>query len=234
MRMAGFLQRWIVLKSRGFGALACRDFRLFAFGNSLSLIGMWVQRVGAGWLVWEISHSSLWLGLLALADLFPTVFLAPIAGLMADRCDPRRVMLYCQCVAMAMAVLQACLILGDASSMEWLLVVTLVTGIAGALCQPTRLSWTSTLVPQQQLGSAVALTSLCFSLARFAGPAVAGALLLKLDPSALFFVPSSLPPLFAFRRARVCLPICRPRIGDAMPRTDFATSRQTPRCGQLS
>lgn len=186
--MASFLQRWTVFKSKGFGALACRDFRLFVFGNSLSLIGMWVQRVGAGWLVWEISHSSLWLGLLALADLFPTVFLAPIAGLMADRCDPRRVMLYCQCVAMAMAVLQACLILGDASSMEWLLLVTLVTGIAGALCQPTRLSWISTLVPQQQLGSAVALTSLCFSLARFVGPAAAGALLLKLDSSALFFL----------------------------------------------
>ncbi len=127
-------------------------------------------------------------------------------------------MLYCQWVAMAMAVLQACLILGDASSMEWLLVVTLVTGIAGALCQPTRLSWASTLVPQQQLGSAVALTSLCFSLARFVGPAVAGALLLKLDPSALFFV--SALGYAVFIAAIVRIPMS-PRLHDDMPRSHW-------------
>lgn len=94
-------------ESKRFGALACKDFRLFIFGNSLSLVGTWVQRIGTGWLAWEASHSSMWLGILALADLFPTVLLAPIAGVIADRCDRRRIILYCQYVGAAMAVLQA-------------------------------------------------------------------------------------------------------------------------------
>ncbi|MGF6903270.1 MFS transporter [Paraburkholderia sp. GAS348] len=171
-----------------FGALACGDFRLFTFGNCLSLVGTWVQRIGTGWLAWESSHSSVWLGLLAFADLFPTVLLAPIAGVMADRCDKRRVILYCQFVAMATAVLQAGLILSRANSMEALFAVTLVSGIASALCQPARLSWISTLVPPGKLASAVAINSLCFNLARFVGPALAGVMLLKLDPSALFLL----------------------------------------------
>ncbi|MFM0202120.1 MFS transporter [Paraburkholderia fungorum] len=186
--MFGLFQRWIVLKGTRFGALACGDFRLFTFGNSLSLVGTWVQRIGTGWLAWESSHSSAWLGLLAFADLFPTVLLAPVAGVIADRCDKRRVIVYCQFVAMGTAVLQACLILSHANSMAWLLAVTLVSGIASALCQPARLSWISTLVPPQRLASAVAINSLCFNLARFAGPALAGAMLLKLDPSALFLL----------------------------------------------
>ncbi|MBK5122864.1 MFS transporter [Burkholderia sp. R-69980] len=173
-------------ESKRFGALACKDFRLFIFGNSLSLVGTWVQRIGTGWLAWEASHSSMWLGILALADLFPTVLLAPIAGVIADRCDRRRIILYCQYVGAAMAVLQAGLLLSHASSMEWLLAVTFISGIASALCQSARLSWIATLVPQRRVASAVAINSLCFNLARFVGPAIAGALLLKLDPAALF------------------------------------------------
>ncbi len=186
--MFGLFQRWFVLHGGRFGALACRDFRLFTIGNSLWLIGTWVQRIGTAWLAWELSHSSAWLGLLAFVDLFPNVILAPIAGVMADRCDKRRIIVYCQVVTMAMAVLQTCLILSDANSMAWLLAVTLVSGVANALCQPARLSWISALVPARRLASAVAINSLCFNLGRFAGPALAGAMLLRLDPSALFLL----------------------------------------------
>jgi MFS family permease len=201
--MFGSFQRWIVLQGMRFGALACRDFRLFTFGNSLSLVGTWVRRIGTGCLAWESSHSSAWLGLLAFADLFPTVLLAPLAGVMADRCDKRRVIVYCQVVAMATAVFQACLIQSHSNSMAWLLAVTLVSGIASALCQPARLSWISTLVPSQRLASAVAINSLCFNLARFAGPALAGAMLLKLDPSALFLLNALSYAVFIFIMVRL-------------------------------
>ena len=208
--MFDLFRRWIVSRGKRFDALACRDFRLFTIGNSLSLVGTWMQRIGTGWFAWESSHSSVWLGLLAFAELIPTVFLAPIAGVMADRCDKRRVIIYCQFVAMVTAVFQACLMLSHINSLEWIFAVTLVSGIASALCQPARLSWISTLVPPQRLASAVAINSLCFNLARFAGPALAGALLLKLDPSALFLLNALSYAVFIFaisRLPRIPLPV---------------------------
>ncbi|ASL48550.1 Putative bacilysin exporter BacE [Burkholderia sp. AD24] len=184
--MRFFSPRWFTRQARRFDALACRDFRRFTCGNGISLIGTWLQRVGAGWLAWEVSHSSVWLGLVAFADLFPTLLLAPLAGVMADRCDRRKVVLYCQCVAMATAVLQSGLLLAGSRSLAWLLVTTSIAGIANALCQPARMAWISSLVPQRRLASAVAINSLCFNLARFAGPAVAGGVLLEFGTVALF------------------------------------------------
>ncbi|NYH17180.1 MFS transporter [Paraburkholderia bryophila] len=184
--MGLFPSRWLTRQGKRFDALACRDFRRFTCGNGVSLIGTWLQRVGAGWLAWEVSHSSVWLGIVAFADLFPTLLFAPLAGVMADRCDRRKVVLYCQCVAMAMALLQSGLLLGGVQSLAWLLVTTSISGTANALCQPARMAWVSSLVPKPQLASAVAINSLCFNLARFAGPAVAGAMLLEFGTAALF------------------------------------------------
>ncbi|WGS53458.1 MFS transporter [Paraburkholderia sp. D15] len=175
-------------RGRRFHALAGRDFRRYTCGNALSLTGTWLQRIGAGWLAWESSGSSLWLGIVAFADLFPTVLFAPLAGVMADRHDRRKVVLYCQVVAMAMAVLQGVLLLGESASLTSLLLVTSVTGIANALCQPARMAWISNLVPRRRLASAVAINSLCFNLARFVGPAVAGVVLVQLGVAALFWL----------------------------------------------
>ncbi|HEX3500793.1 MAG TPA: MFS transporter [Stellaceae bacterium] len=75
----------------GFGNIArafvSRNCRLFAAGNAISLIGTWLQRVAVGWLAWQLTHSGTWLGLVAFADLFPTVVLSPWAGALADRRD---------------------------------------------------------------------------------------------------------------------------------------------------
>src|SRR5258707_6432908 len=73
----------------GFGniarAFASRNYRVYAAGNVVSLIGTWLQRVAVGWLAWQLTHSGTWLGLVAFADLFPTVLLSPWAGALADR-----------------------------------------------------------------------------------------------------------------------------------------------------
>lgn len=181
-----FPRRWLAHQGRRFDALACRDFRRFTYGNGLSLTGTWLQRVGVGWLAWDASHSSVWLGIVAFADLFPTLLFAPLAGVMADRYDRRKVMLVCQYVAMAVAVLQCGLLLAGTRSLAGLLVTTSIAGTANALCQPARMAWISSLVSQPRLASAVAINSLCFNLARFAGPAVAGAVLLEFGAAALF------------------------------------------------
>src|SRR5690554_4080607 len=71
-------------------ALAVRNYQLFVGGGLISLIGTWMQRIGVGWLMWELTHSGTWLGLAAMADLFPTVVVGPVAGAVADRVDRLR------------------------------------------------------------------------------------------------------------------------------------------------
>ena len=64
-----------------------RDYTKYTAGNSLSLIGLWMQRVGVGWLTWELTHSPTWLGLIAMAEFSPVVIMGPIGGVLADRFD---------------------------------------------------------------------------------------------------------------------------------------------------
>src|SRR5207302_7643393 len=68
-------------------AFAQRNYRIYASGNGISLIGWWLQRVAVGWLAWTLTHSGTWLGLVSLADFLPVLFLSPFAGVLADRRD---------------------------------------------------------------------------------------------------------------------------------------------------
>jgi hypothetical protein len=68
-------------------ALAHRNYRIYAGGNAVSLVGIWMQRVAVGWLAWTLTHSGTWLGVMSMAEFFPVVFLSPLAGALADRRD---------------------------------------------------------------------------------------------------------------------------------------------------
>src|SRR5947208_15335609 len=68
-------------------AFAHRNYRVYISGNSISLIGWWLQRVAVGWLAWTLTHSGTWLGLVSLADFLPVLCLSPLAGVLADRHD---------------------------------------------------------------------------------------------------------------------------------------------------
>src|SRR5882724_3442704 len=119
----GILHSEVPLSSRkerrvgGFGniarAFASRNYRIYVTGNAISLTGTWLQRVAVGWLAWQLSHSGTWLGLVAFADLFPTVVLSPWAGALADRRDRVRVIWLSQVVAMTQATLLALLTATD-------------------------------------------------------------------------------------------------------------------------
>ncbi|HEV3373575.1 MAG TPA: MFS transporter, partial [Xanthobacteraceae bacterium] len=68
-------------------AFTHRNYRIYASGNAVSLIGVWMQRVAVGWLAWTLTHSGAWLGIISMAEFFPVVFLSPLAGALADRRD---------------------------------------------------------------------------------------------------------------------------------------------------
>lgn len=151
-----------------------RDYRIYLTGNFLSLVGWWMQRVGVGWLTWQLTESATWLGAIACAELVPTLFLGPIAGAVSDRIDRLIIVRTVQILSMAEAALLAGLTYAGLVSIEILFGLTLFVGIIGSFSQPARLSFISSLVPSEDLSTAIGLNSSSFNLARFMGPACAG------------------------------------------------------------
>ena len=169
-------------------AFRSRDFRRFTVGSSISLIGLWMQRIAVGWVTWELTGSGVWLGVVAFADLFPTVLVSPFSGVLADRFDRRRIALLTQGLAMSGSALLALLSLGDNLSLSGLIVLTAFQGLVISFWQPARMALLPDLVRPGDLATAVALNSVIFNAARFIGPALAGPLLVYAGPGWVFAV----------------------------------------------
>lgn len=150
------------------------NFGIYSIGNGLSLIGMWMQRIALGWLAWQLTHSGLWLGIVAFADFFPVIVIGPVAGAVADRLDRLRLMK----VSQGLQLVQAGTLFALTASGHiniWLLVtLTAIQGVLVAFNQPARLAFIPSLVAPSDLASAVAINSVIFNLARFIGPMLAG------------------------------------------------------------
>ena len=160
-------------------ALAHRDFRLFSGGNVASHVGTWVQRMSVGWLAWELTQSGTWLGIVAFADLFPTVLLAPITGVVAERVERLRALRVIQALNLVQAVLIAGFTLSGAITIEILLILVALGGTVLAFGQSVRLAIVPSLVARQDLSAAIGINSLIFNGARFVGPMIAGFLILR-------------------------------------------------------
>ncbi len=168
------------------GALAEPLFRRYMIGNTLSLLGLWVQRVALGWLTWEITGSGFWLGAIAFADLFPTIIVGPFAGVWADRVDRRQLVMWVQTAASVLALSLFLLVLAGHNNIYLIFMIVLGIGICAALAQPARLAMVPQLVSEENLPAAVALSSVAFNVARFVGPMIAGALIALTDISLAF------------------------------------------------
>ncbi|MEQ8395274.1 MFS transporter [Thalassobaculum sp.] len=163
------------------------DYGLYTLGNSVSLIGMWMQRISIGWLTWDLTHSGTWLGAVAFADLFPSVFIGLIGGVAADRLDRVRVIMACQGTAMLLSVLMGILTLSGHVTVELLFVLVFLGGVVIGFNQPSRLALVPSLVPRENLTTAVAINSIVFNTARFIGPAIAGLVIVASDVAWAFF-----------------------------------------------
>jgi MFS family permease len=155
-------------------AFRSRNFRLFATGQVLSLAGTRIHEVAAGWLMWHLTGSATWLGILALVEVVPRLLLWPVSGLVADSMDRQRVALLFQTLsaleAAVLAVLQA---LGGLNA-EALVVLTALLGLNSAFWQPVRLTLVPKLAPPQDLPNVIALTSVLANVSRVVGPMIAG------------------------------------------------------------
>jgi MFS family permease len=154
-----------------------RQYALFMVGMTPSLITVWMQRVGIGWLAWELTKSPTWLGVIAAADLAPVLLLAPIAGAYTDRTDPVRQQIWTQWANVIQSVgLVGLIVLGWMNI--WLLfVLVLFHGIVHPFSSTSRHAIVPATVPRAEFATAIAVDSASFNGSRFIGPAVGGLLI---------------------------------------------------------
>ena len=178
MRKSGLpSRRFSGLKST-LRALRYRNYRLYFGGEGISLTGSWMQQVAMGWLVYRLTGSAFYLGLVAFFAQVPVIFLSPLAGVLADRWNRMRIMLVAQLLAMTQAFVLAALMLGKVLLPWHLLPLAFFLGVANALDAPARHSFIVQVVDKKEdLGNAIALNSAMFNGARLVGPPLAGILI---------------------------------------------------------
>lgn len=173
-------------RGRGLGALRSRNFRLLWGSLIFSNTGTWMQGVGQGWLVLELTNSPLYLGLVALAFAVPMTLLPPLGGALSDRLDRLWMLRVIESLQMLLAGLLAGLTLLGVVRVWHILTISFLSAVLLAGSNPNRQALLPSLVPREDLMSAISLNSAVFTGAALVGPAIAGFLLVPLGPGGLF------------------------------------------------
>lgn len=174
-----FQQNRITLGLRSiFRSLKYRNFRLFFGGQSISLVGTWIQRIAMPWLVYDLTDSVVLLGIVGFAGQIPTFLLAPFAGVIADRKNRYKILIATQVLAMLQALTLAVLVYTGHIEVWHILVLSIVLGLINAFDMPSRQSFMVEMVENKDdLGNAIALNSTMVNGARLLGPSIAGVLI---------------------------------------------------------
>lgn len=165
-----------------------RNFAIYMTGAGIALVGMWAQRIAVAWLAWELTKSTTWLGLIAFADLFPTIILTPIAGVIADRMDRRKLSLISQFAAFLQAIVLTVLVYTDWIDIWSLFFLTFLLGIAMAYATAARLAMVPNLMEAEHVPSALASDAAIYNSARVVGPMLAAALIAFVGIAGAFLV----------------------------------------------
>ena len=171
-----------------FGALRNRNFRLFIFGQFVSLCGTWMQTVALGWLALELTDSALQVGLVTFFGALPVLLFTLWGGVIAGRVNKRRALVLLQslflCEALALGLLTAFHVI----TITWVYALALGSGLVSAFEIPIRQAYLGELSGREHLMSAIAMNSSAFNVSRVFGPALAGTLLAAAGAAACFFV----------------------------------------------
>ncbi len=156
-----------------------RNFRLFWTGQTVSLIGTWMQQVGQGWLALELTNSAFMVGVVSAAGSFPVLLLSLYGGVIADRRSKLRIVIICQALLLVEAAALWWFTWTGRMNVGWLLVLTTLGGVISAFEIPARQAMIVELVSRDDLVDAIALNSGGFNLARIVGPSIAAIILAK-------------------------------------------------------
>lgn len=172
-----------------FRAVKSRNFMLYFLGQIISLQGSWIQNIAMGWLVYRLTDSPLWLGVIAFAGQAPSLLFTPFAGVYADRWNRRKAMIITNGAFLLLSGLLALLVLTDVVEVWHIVVISLGTGVAMAFDTPFRHAFLIEMVDDRSmLPNAVALNSTLYNSARFIGPSIGGILIVWLGEGWCFLI----------------------------------------------
>lgn len=165
-----------------------RNFRLFLIGQTLSLIGTWMQTMAQGWLALELTNSAFLVGLVATAASIPILLFTMPAGAIVDRSDKLRIVRIAQLAFLVEASTLWALTVTHRITIEWLLALAFLGGLIASIEIPARQAMMIDLVGRDDLPDAIALNSSGFNLARVVGPGIAAAVIARLGLAWCFFL----------------------------------------------
>ena len=172
-----------------FRSLQYRNYKLFFTGQSISLIGTWMQRIAMPWLVYHLTGSAFLLGLVSFAGQIPTFVLSPLAGVVTDKFSKYRVLLITQIISLVQALILAVLALTGVIEIWHIVVLSIILGCVNAFDVPSRHSFVIEMVEKKEhLGNAIALNSMMFNGARLIGPSIAGMMLATTNEGVCFLL----------------------------------------------
>lgn len=172
-----------------FRALGHRNYRLFFFGQAVSLIGTWISRVAIGWLVYRLTDSAFMLGLVSFVGLVPTFALTPLGGVAADRWNRHRILLLTQTTLMLTSLALAYFALRGTITVPHVVVLGAIQGVCNAFDIPARQAFVVDMVEgRADLSSAIAMNSMVFNSARLIGPSIAGVLIAMFNEGICFLI----------------------------------------------
>jgi len=170
-------------------ALGSRNFRLFFAGQGVSLVGTWMQQVAISWLVYRLTGSAVLLGVVSFAGQIPSFLFSPLAGVLADRWNRRRLLLCTQTLAMLQASLLAFFVLAGLIQVWHLVALSVLLGLINAFDIPVRQAFVVEMVEKKEdLGNAIALNSSLVNGARLIGPSLAGLLIAVVGEGVCFLI----------------------------------------------
>ena len=179
------------MKFKTFTALRHRNFRLFFIGQSISLIGTWMQSLAQGWLVLKLTNSAFLLSLVQAVGSLPILFLSLIGGVVADRVVKRNLLLVTQTLSMLLALVLAILVSLDVVKAWHVIVLAGMMGVVNTFDVPGRQSFIIEMVGREDLMNGIALNSAVFNGARIIGPSIAGLLIGFVGLAACFYLNSA-------------------------------------------
>ena len=166
-----------------------RNYRLFFYGQGVSLIGTWMTRIATGWLVYRLTGSAAMLGIVGFAGQIPSFLFAAFAGVWIERVDRRRLLTFTQILACLQSFALAGLTLARVINIPEIIALSMLQGLITAFDTPTRHAFLVQMVEgKEDLGSAIALTSSLVTLARLVGPAMAGFVIAAVGEGWCFFI----------------------------------------------
>ncbi len=172
-----------------FRALKSHNFRLFFYGQIVSLMGTYIQNLALGWLIYRLTNSPFLLGVIGFAGQIPSFFLTPIAGVYADRVNRRMVLIGSQVLSMLMAFTLALLYFTGDIQIWHIILIAAINGVALAFDTPFRHAFLIEMVGDKNLlQNAIALNSTLINSARFIGPTIGGLIIAWLDEGWCFVI----------------------------------------------